>query len=712
MKKNILSQDFYKDTISQELVSLLEKEKKYFDECTIFYKYPVFRELDEEPKIPDLLLASPAYGIVIFKCDSTSKVRDEESLKEVVEELLWMEDNVFSRLLQSSNKRLKSGRRNLSFNVSSILFAPNLEDVDVLDIECSVITNKGELLNNFDNIQRDMKKIDNEIILDALAIIEGSIAITKPKDRALGDGEGMTKAYIMKKLEEEIAKFDDTQKYAALSQIDGPQRIRGLAGSGKTIILCMKVALLHLKYPTKKILYTFMTKSLYDYIEKLITRFYKVVGDGSLPDFENCIHIRHAWGGENIKGVYYEAAIRNGIDSISFSDAARQVGRGDAFNYICDQLLLDRRGNLEKTYDYVFIDEAQDFGTAFYKLCRSIVKNDCIVWGYDELQNIFNIDMQDTNTIFKDDRINSKGIDLVELQKQYPDMDNDIVLSKSYRNLKEIIVLAHAIGFGIYNDTLIQSLENDEHWRDLGYSIIEGTCENGHEVKIERPDSSSPLANWYNRDIDDIIKMNLDASWEEEIRFVCDEIENAIKVDKLRADDIMVICLDDRHAKGYFYEISEELYKRGIYTHNLTSNSYEKGFMEDDCVTLTTVYKAKGNESAMVFIVGCDVFENNKDSISMRNKLFTSITRAKAWIRLSGLTKSLQKEIIKVKDKKFILEFTYKDSKVIKRDLAEINAKKSQVRDQVGNFIFNLEKDGYSKEDIIKFIEDFHKGGK
>ncbi|CEP94665.1 Superfamily I DNA and RNA helicases [[Clostridium] sordellii] len=659
-----------------------------------------------------MLLSSPDYGIVIFKCDSTSKVRDQDSLKEVLEELLWMEDNVFSRLLQSSNKRLKSGRRNLAFNVSSVLFAPNLEEEEKLNTECCLVTNKGELLSHFNEIKEDMEKVDDEIISDALAIIEGSIAITRPKERILVDGENTTKASIMKKLEDEIAKFDDTQKYAALSQINGPQRIRGLAGSGKTIILCMKAALLHLKYPDKKILYTFMTKSLYDYIEKLITRFYKVIGDGSLPDLEKCIQIRHAWGGENIKGVYYEAARRNNIDPISFSDAARTVGRGDAFNYICEQLLLDRRGNLEKTYDYVFIDEAQDFGPSFYKLCRSIVKNDCIVWGYDELQNIFNIDMQDTNTIFKDDRINLKGIDLVELQKQYPDMDNDIVLSKSYRNLKEIIVLAHAIGFGIYNDTLIQSLENDEHWRDLGYSIIKGTCENGHEVKIERPDLSSPLANWYNRDVEDIIKMKLDADFEEEIRFVCDEIEDAIKIDKLRADDIMVICLDDRHAKGYFYEISENLYKRDIYTHNLTSNSYEKGFIEDDCVTLTTVYKAKGNESAMVFIVGCDVFESNKDSISMRNKLFTSITRAKAWIRLSGLSKHLQNEITKVKNNKFILEFTYKDSKVIKRDLTEINAKKSKIRDKVNNLIINLEKDGYSKDDIIKFIEDLDKGGK
>ena len=38
------------------------------------------------------------------------------------------------------------------------------------------------------------------------------------------------------------------------------------------------------------------------FIELLITRFlYKYLGDGELPDFDNCIHIKHAWGGEKCK---------------------------------------------------------------------------------------------------------------------------------------------------------------------------------------------------------------------------------------------------------------------------------------------------------------------------------------------------------------------------------------------------------------------------
>lgn len=703
MKKNILDESFYNDIACKYLIELLESEKDYFSDSSVFYKFPTIRELDEEAKMPSLLLASPTYGIVIFNCNPTISFRDTRKLEGINDELIWMEDYIFSKILKSSNKRFKKGRRDLAFNVSSVLFLPNIENKDALDIDNFIITNKGELLEYFDDIKKSYDKVENDILEEALAIIEGSIAIIKPKERFIENNEVITKAYILNKLEEEIAKFDDMQKYAALSQIRGPQRIRGLAGSGKTIILCMKAAILHLRYPEKKILYTFMTKSLYDYVEKLITRFYKVLGDGSVPDLEKSINIRHAWGGESVKGVYYETCKREGLEPISFQDAARRVGRANAFDYICRSILLEKNAELKKEYDYVLIDEGQDFGADFYKLCRAIVKDDCIIWGYDDLQNIFNVKIQDTESIFSDEELNLKGINLVDLQKFHPDMDNDIVLSRSYRNLKEILVLAHAIGLGIYNDELIQSLENDAHWNDLGYSIIEGTCKNNERVVIDRPDDNSPLILDLKKDIEEIIKVYSADRVKNELIFVAEEIEKAIKVDKLRPDDIMVICLDDRSAKSYFATLSTFLYSKDIYTHNLSANSYEKGFLEDNCVTLTTVYKAKGNEAAMVFLVGCDVFENQKNNIQMRNKIFTAITRAKAWIRLTGCDiegESLWNEIETIKSKNFILDFIYKDENMIKRDLNEIHTKKAILRNLLTDTMIKLKKDGYSQKEI------------
>lgn len=111
------------------------------------------------------------------------------------------------------------------------------------------------------------EEISSDVMEEIFSVIDSAASIVKAKERFVDESDTTSKAYILRRLEAEIANFDDKQKYAALSQLDGPQRIRGLAGSGKTIILCIKAAILHLRNPKLQILYTFTTKSLHDYIE-------------------------------------------------------------------------------------------------------------------------------------------------------------------------------------------------------------------------------------------------------------------------------------------------------------------------------------------------------------------------------------------------------------------------------------------------------------
>ncbi|MDA2261062.1 ATP-binding domain-containing protein [Bacillus cereus group sp. Bc200] len=705
MKKNILSQQYYNDTVSQKLIEYIENNIEGLDDATVYYQYPMIRELDDKLRFPSVLVVSPNHGVLLFKCDGVNKQRHNE-ISYLGEELVRIEDLIFSRLIKSTNKKLKKGRRDLSFNLCSALYIPNFEeDVDTIRTDVELLVTNSNIKSHFTDFQDE---IDQDVLKEIYSIIENSTAIVKPKERRVEQDDTSSKAYILKKLEEEIATFDESQKYAALSQLEGPQRIRGLAGSGKTIILCMKAAILHLKYPDKKILYTFMTKSLYDYIELLITRFYKVLGDGKLPDFQNGIQIMHAWGGENIRGVYYDCCKRNRIEPIKFSTAARAVGGKEAFNYICKNFLEVTQGRLEEVYDFVLMDEAQDFKPSFYQICRAIVRNDCIVWGYDDLQNIFDVHMQDTVSTFENE-YGAEGIDLHELQKNYPDMDNDIVLSKCYRNPKEILVTAHALGFGVNNDKLIQSLENNSHWKDLGYRVIEGDSKDGDRMLIERMVKNSPLSISQHQTPEEIIQLYSAESYNEEIKWICDSIETSVTDDGLRPDDIVVICLDDRHNRTYFNSISEELYTRGIYTHNLSSNSYEKGFIEDECVTLSTVYKAKGHEAAMVFVIGCDVFESSKDDKSMRNKVFTAFTRAKAWLRISGMkieNQAIYREVKEIIDNNFVMDFIYKEAHIIQRDLMEDNVKKAKLRESYQEWINELRKEGYSKDEINKVVEE------
>ena len=60
---------------------------------------------------------------------------------------------------------------------------------------------------------------------------------------------------------------------AAFEIPEGPQRIRGLAGSGKTVVLALKAAYLHSQHPDWNIAVTFYTRSLSQQYKDMITNF-------------------------------------------------------------------------------------------------------------------------------------------------------------------------------------------------------------------------------------------------------------------------------------------------------------------------------------------------------------------------------------------------------------------------------------------------------
>lgn len=659
MKVQYFSDAYINET---ETVDLIEKigEKYEAIEGKILYKFPSIKELDKKVISPDLMIASKKMGIVVVIVDTMQVVREKE-IERFKEKMEIIDNYIYTSLMK--NRNLKKDARSLKLSVTTIGYCPNLLTGQEENVYCTAASVIEYLENIGDNCSE-------EILNDAIASLEQATAMIKPKERILDDEDKNTKAQLLKDIETQIARFDDEQRLSALTLMNGPQRIRGLAGSGKTIILCLKAANLHMMYPNAVIIYTFYTKSLYDYIIQLITRFYMKMTDGQLPDFDNKIQVLHAWGGRNVPGVYYNACKLNGIYPINFGEAKKH---GNAFKYVCEKFIEETEYSANKICDYILMDEAQDFDVSFYQLCRSIVKNDHIIWCYDEVQNIFDVILQNTKETFAN-KYDTKGIDLIEEQKKYPRIGNDIVLHKSYRNVKKILVTAVALGFGIYNDKLIQSLENNKHWEDLGFNVIQGDCSKEESVIIERNLKASPLVINEN-EIQDCIMLYQANSFTDELNWVANEIVKAIKDDKLLPEDIAVICLDEINSFKYFDGLEQRLGLEDISTYNVLDRDYVKGFYREGYVTLSSIFKAKGNEAAMVFVIGCDVFEDKKDSRTMRNKIFTAFTRAKIWLRISGTGSDCLKQILyemqQLKINEFKFAFFNKPTHLLDKDWNE-----------------------------------------
>ena len=153
--------------------------------------------------------------------------------------------------------------------------------------------------------------------------------------------------------------------------------------------------------------------------------------------------------------------------------------------------------------------------------------------------------------------------------------------------------------------------------------------------------------------------------------------------------------------------MQKRLLNENIQAYNLSSNEYLKGFYREGMVTLSTLYKAKGNESAMVYVICSEIFNKKPNSRSIRNKIFTSFTRAKGWLRIYGEhceDGQLYNEIREVINNNYKLIFKQpKEAFAIKRykkggkqDKDDLSKLKKQIE--------KFEKMGIKKEELLDML--------
>ena len=156
------------------------------------------------------------------------------------------------------------------------------------------------------------------------------------------------------------------------------------------------------------------------------------------------------------------------------------------FDYACRKLVESKR--VEPYYDLTLIDEGQDFPSGFYELCFYLTKGardqKQIVWAYDELQNIYDVTVRTPTELFGTDSDGQPRISLIRSLPRDADT-NDFVLPKCYRNQRDVLVLAHATGFGIYGQP-VQMLQDRSHWEDVGYEVEIGNMRPGERIEIRR----------------------------------------------------------------------------------------------------------------------------------------------------------------------------------------------------------------------------------
>lgn len=638
----------------------------------VYYGWPNLIDYDGVAHSADVTVLTSSGTLSIIRYELNS---DSRAIRKSYDSVCQLAALVESQLIKSDVLRK---RRKLIVDVVPILLAPDAGES--IDGDAEFFKGKAGLVSFVAADEGEI--LPNRAWDEVRSIVEGAKALSRPTPREFLDTSVETLGVELAKLEEVIANFDERQRVVAMTAMRCPQRIRGLAGTGKTVILAMKAALAHANDPSSNILITFYTRSLKDNIEKLITRFYRHFSEGA-PDWDK-IHIRHGWGRKDLPGVYRDAAIRGNVPPISFREAS---SHRDPFDFVCRDLVS--KGTIKPYYDMILIDEGQDFPSGFYELCFYLAKGSRdqkqIVWAYDELQNLFNVKTRRPEELFG---LDTDGKPRVSLQRCLPigTDTNDHVLRRSYRNQRDVLVAAHALGFGIYGKT-VQMLENKEHWEDVGYEILSGDFKTGKPVTVTRPFKNSPSALTSPAGTP-LMSMRAFEEFSDEVSGCVTEVISFIE-GGLLPQDIMVITLDDQNARHYLNSISTALAEAGVGVNNILLDTYnEPPFTIDGRVTLTSVYRAKGNEAAAVIVVGMDSVALR--TRSGRNKIFVAMTRTKGWLRMSGIEskrmEKLKAEFATAQAHIPDLTFTMPDLdllETIQRDLSEKHARLEEAKLQV-----------------------------
>jgi len=685
------------------------------DEGICYHRYPIF-SADRSRREPDILMFHREWGLYVIE---TKGCRIENI--ERINGQVWVmkdwhssqetpyaqaEDQMFSVLGKFKNEsRLRKGRHDL---IQGHVFIGlpfisksewrekglDLSPASPLTIIFADDLEPSALRKRLQNIPAEEKqeRLTNEQWELALSVLQGTPTLRRelrPEPK-----KPNSKAALLRDVELQMMALDKEQEKVAIQIPNGPQRIRGLAGSGKTVVMCMKAALMHLKHPNWNIAYTFYTKSLYAQIKSHITRFYRWWTDAD-PDW-NKLQILHAWGGKDLQGMYRLVAHKMNRDSRTYSEA-KNIHSHKEYSEIlgsCCRELRESRNEIPQLFDAILIDEAQDFHFEFYKLCYSILREPKrLIWAYDEVQSLESLSIPTAIEIFGS---YTDGSPIVNLEGSYPDseIEKDLILYHCYRTPRPILVTAHIFGMGLLRPQgAVQFIPTSGGWEDIGYEIVSGEFKAGQKVTVRRPEANSPNALEKLTKSKDLVKLNVFETQDQELKWVANEIYKNIHEDELKPDEIVVISLDHRRMSKDFDILQSQLTQLGIDSAKVGQDTDGSVFRKPNHITLTGIFRAKGNEASVVYVVGFEKVGGNTNLIVQeRNQAFTAMTRARGWCILTGVgikAKISFLEIEKILANYEQITFTVPDPKSIQRNLDNLEYEKRRNRIKKGQELTN-----------------------
>ena len=445
---------------------------------------------------------------------------------------------------------------------------------------------------------------------------------------------------LLEKVKKNIVLFDGDQTRFIYREFSNKTvTIQGLSGTGKTELLLHKLKDIYLKEKNSKIFFTCHSVALANTLKERVPSFFNFMKVDEQIEWEKRLWVSRAWGSQKDINSGLYSYICN-FYNIPFLGFGYNVDYNKIFSEALDFLNNIPSEDFEYAFDYILVDERQDFPEVFFKVCEKVAKEKVFIAG-DIFQDIF------------------ENLDKKQLEV-------DIILNKCYRTDPRTLMFAHSVGLGLFEKNKFNWFD-DEGWRAFGY-ILE---RDNNELHLTR----EPIRRFEDIKIDDFKSVEIVKSTS--TKDIISIIKEIIDKDcNTKPDDISIIFLEDNRE---IYEYIDTLSNQINTTFNWKVNrGYETKRKMENSLYISNPNNIKGLEFPYVICVTGGI----QNTYKYRNILYTMLTRSfiQSYLLLNP-TKNLEEieqGLSIINEKKYIktIEPTEEEKEKIQKKL--IGFKKEQ----------------------------------
>ena len=393
---------------------------------------------------------------------------------------------------------------------------------------------------------------------------------------------------LLDEIKKNIILFDGNQSRFMYSNINQKRiTIQGLAGTGKTELLLHKLKDLYVNNKDSRIVFTCYNNILANNMLKRVPDFFNFMKVDEQIEWNKRLWVMPSWGSKYDcnSGLYSYICSEYGISFRPYSYAY-------SFEIVCREAIdsIKQKKDFKPCFDYILVDESQDFSDAFFELCELVAKEKVYIAG-DIFQDIY------------DRRIDSV-------------VHSDFILNKCYRTDPKTLMFAHSIGMGLYEKPVIRWLEDDE-WKACGYSV---SRDNG-KFSLSR----APIHRFEDIDLKEIKNIEVIESDCNTMDIVLSTIDEIRKVHPtVCPGDIAIVFLEGNDKENYTLADKLVVSIKNIYDWKAVKGYETKEFSNDE-VFISNRNNIKGLEFPFVI---CIVNGRVSNDIDSRNTLYMMLTRS------------------------------------------------------------------------------------